>query len=334
MQNNFVTAGEFAKLARTTKRTIIWYEAKGILQPRHLDAQGRRWYDPQQLVDFQAVALMTTLGFSLAEIAEYLSKGLSLQHLFAMKHAALQQKLADIQHSLAETKHYAANLASTKTLIKPFIKEIKPCEIFYITKRGPYAHINDFHIEFRQMFASFPSNTKSFTMFLDNKYMPQNARMRIGAVYKPGMKLQPASQVQQEPLPGYRALAYVHRGSGALLSLIWEEMERYRVQAELPRDPQAVFADIEYYDPAFNPTTDNDRLKCSLHTPIMVPLKQLQVKQLSELFSSSKFICSRTGVDNNRFFGLGPQQTKSCQEDGRSYWVIVSRELRPQTREP
>ena len=31
MSDTLLTAGQFARLARTTKRTILWYDEKGVL---------------------------------------------------------------------------------------------------------------------------------------------------------------------------------------------------------------------------------------------------------------------------------------------------------------
>jgi DNA-binding transcriptional MerR regulator len=40
MKKDYITAGEFARLACTTKRTILWYDQKGILKPTKIGESG------------------------------------------------------------------------------------------------------------------------------------------------------------------------------------------------------------------------------------------------------------------------------------------------------
>ena len=74
MQNNLLTAGEFARLARTTKRTIHWYCQKGILKPKMLDGSKYRYFAPEQIIDFQVILLLRRLNFSVEEVKKYLQK--------------------------------------------------------------------------------------------------------------------------------------------------------------------------------------------------------------------------------------------------------------------
>ena len=78
--NNLITAGELAKLAGTTKRTVLWYDQKGVLTPKEVSTEGIRLYSENQVLDYQKVLLLTDLGVSLKEIKEYLDN--SLDKLF------------------------------------------------------------------------------------------------------------------------------------------------------------------------------------------------------------------------------------------------------------
>ena len=57
MHQNLLTPAEFAKLARTTKRTVLWYAEKGILLPHTTSESGYRLYLPEQIIDFQSILL-------------------------------------------------------------------------------------------------------------------------------------------------------------------------------------------------------------------------------------------------------------------------------------
>ena len=70
---NLITAGELAKLASTTKRTIHFYDEKGVLKPRKINSKKYRFYEEQQVLDYQMILLLSTLGVPLDEIKRYLS---------------------------------------------------------------------------------------------------------------------------------------------------------------------------------------------------------------------------------------------------------------------
>ncbi len=64
------TAPEFAEAFGVTARALRFYETKGLLSPRRMGA--RRVYDRRDRARLQLILRGKRLGFSLAEIAEYL----------------------------------------------------------------------------------------------------------------------------------------------------------------------------------------------------------------------------------------------------------------------
>lgn len=64
------TAPELADALGVTARTLRFYESKGLLNPRRIGA--RRAYDHRDRARLQIILRGKRLGFSLAEIAEYL----------------------------------------------------------------------------------------------------------------------------------------------------------------------------------------------------------------------------------------------------------------------
>ena len=57
--NILITAGEFAKLAGTTKRTIHFYDEKGVLKPIKINKSNYRLYDERQILDYQMILLLS-----------------------------------------------------------------------------------------------------------------------------------------------------------------------------------------------------------------------------------------------------------------------------------
>ncbi|KRN96745.1 MerR family transcriptional regulator [Companilactobacillus kimchiensis] len=59
---------EMAKLANTTRRTLIFYDEEGIFQPKSRSEAGYRYYDYDQLYDLLFILGMKNIGLSLDKI--------------------------------------------------------------------------------------------------------------------------------------------------------------------------------------------------------------------------------------------------------------------------
>lgn len=59
---------EMAKLANTTRRTLIFYDQEGIFKPAHKTQSGYRYYDYNQLYDLLFILGLRNLDISLEEI--------------------------------------------------------------------------------------------------------------------------------------------------------------------------------------------------------------------------------------------------------------------------
>lgn len=72
-----LSISEFAKLANTTRRTLIFYDQKGIFAPVKVAENGYRYYDYSQLYQISFILGLRDLGLSVEEIKDYLSDGSS-----------------------------------------------------------------------------------------------------------------------------------------------------------------------------------------------------------------------------------------------------------------
>jgi len=59
---------EMAKLANTTRRTLIFYDEEGVFRPKKRNEAGYRYYDYDQLYDLLFILGMKNLGLSLERI--------------------------------------------------------------------------------------------------------------------------------------------------------------------------------------------------------------------------------------------------------------------------
>ena len=270
MSEQLLTAGEFAKLARTTKRTVLWYDKMGILKPAKIDKSGYRHYKLDQILDYQSVSLMRKLGFSIAEITSLLAQDKSMAHLFEQQRAVLERQIGQLRHMLADTNRYYQNLQANGTLVQPELVQVPAFGMYYIERRGPYSQIRNYHTELYNCFAELPDTAVRFTAFMASRYQPARARMKIGVVWGPGMVLKPGTDVQQETVSSFQSLRYVHRGSTTLLSLLWQELGKYRRSNHLELDGTLPFADIEFYPPEPTGYPDDDSITTEIHMPVLV----------------------------------------------------------------
>lgn len=216
---DLITAGELAKLASTTKRTVLFYDQKGILKPTLVTKNGYRYYSQAQVLDYQKILLLTTLGVPLSEIKS------NFQQLFEAKKKLIQAEIDRLQFNLKSLNKFSANLRDNGTLIKPEIKTLRPFGIYYIEKLGPYAKIGQYCEEFAKMFDNKNFSFTTLAIFEDLGYQPQKSHIKIGAIATPNLK--PKPDVKYVEFNPGKVITYTHNGSGSLLSLFWKELEKY-----------------------------------------------------------------------------------------------------------
>lgn len=74
MEEKMYTAGEIAKMAGVSLKTIRFYDAKGLLKPVTHSEAGYRYYNRNSVVALQKILMLKYLGFSLQQI-EGLTRG-------------------------------------------------------------------------------------------------------------------------------------------------------------------------------------------------------------------------------------------------------------------
>jgi len=223
--NNYLTAGELAKLAGTTKRTILWYDQQGIIKPVEVSPEGYRYYNQSQVLEYQMVLLLTTLGVTLKEIKE---RG-DLKGLFEKKKGEIKDQIDSLKFNLANLSKFMTNIDLNGTMINPDIKNLKPFEIYFIEKAGSYAKIGEYCRELRSMFSSPGRNFTTLAIFENPTYQPKKSLIKISVLAQSGMKISPKFKNVVKKItfnPG-KVITYTHNGSGELLSLFWKELEKY-----------------------------------------------------------------------------------------------------------
>lgn len=94
MTAKLLKIGEFAKLCRTTKDTILHYEKKGLLKPIFIDINNYRYYDIYQFFVFDRIKFLQDAGYSLDDIKHTQGQNFDSQATFIENslHKLLEQK--------------------------------------------------------------------------------------------------------------------------------------------------------------------------------------------------------------------------------------------------
>lgn len=222
---NLITAGELAKLAGTTKRTILWYDQLGIIKPIEVSPEGYRYYSETQVLEYQMILLLSTLGVTLKEIKEKND----LKSLFEEKKASIKSQIDNLQFSLKNLDKFMANISTSGTLIKPEVKTLKPFDVYYIEKIGSYVNIGKYCQELSGMFSHKGKNFTTLAIFENPTYQPKKSLIKVSVLAKPNMVVDPKYKEVIKKMkfgPG-KVITYTHNGAGELLSLFWKELEKY-----------------------------------------------------------------------------------------------------------
>ncbi|OGD10586.1 hypothetical protein A2397_01260 [Candidatus Amesbacteria bacterium RIFOXYB1_FULL_44_23] len=227
--DNLITAGELAKLASTTKRTILFYDEKGVLKPVKVNSANYRYYQESQILDYQRILLLSTLGVSLDEMKKKLLESGDLGKLFDDKKELIEKEIKLLEFNLHNLTKFQANLKANGTMVNPEIKVIPPFDIYFIEKEGSYAKIGQYCEELSEMFENKGKNFTSLAIFEEQGYRPKKSRLKIGALATKGTKVKEEFKdvVKYMVFDPGKVLTYTHNGSGSLLSLFWKELEKY-----------------------------------------------------------------------------------------------------------
>lgn len=105
MNSKLYTAGEIARLAGVSVRTIRFYDNKGILKPADYSDAGYRFYDIRSLEKLQKILMLKFVGFSLEQIEEVMRKQENQEDMSNLKTSLAMQK-----HLLIEKKEHLERL--------------------------------------------------------------------------------------------------------------------------------------------------------------------------------------------------------------------------------
>lgn len=105
MGETLYTAGEIAKIAGVSLRTIRFYDVKGLLKPVSYSDAGYRYYNQESLIILQRILMLKYLGFSLQQIEAMIQDDIATKRdmntQLAEQKQLLQEKKAQLEQMIA-----------------------------------------------------------------------------------------------------------------------------------------------------------------------------------------------------------------------------------------
>lgn len=104
-----IKIGDFARLCQISIVTLRHYDELGLLKPVSVDTfTGYRYYSAEQLPRLNRILALKDLGFSLTQIEQVLSGGVSVEQLRGM----LRMKQAEVERRLDEEQGRLSRIAA------------------------------------------------------------------------------------------------------------------------------------------------------------------------------------------------------------------------------
>lgn len=96
--------GEFSKLAKTTIKTLRYYEKEKLLVPSFIDTNGYRYYETMQLIELAKIVSLKQIGLSIDEIKNVLI-GRNLKEILDVRKQVIEEEMKRYQYQLSKINY-------------------------------------------------------------------------------------------------------------------------------------------------------------------------------------------------------------------------------------
>lgn len=247
------TVGEFATLARVSKRLLRYYDEIGLLKPAHIDSSsGYRYYSAEQMAQLNRILVLKELGLSLDQIRRMLHDDIStdeMQGMLLLKKLEIEQQLrAEMQriHKI-EARLGAIRNRETDKPLDVVVKEIPAQAALSLLTVFPT--FEDAVSTQDQIRARLPERSGYGLCFIichDDEVLERDMKLEMGCIVEnpkhAAVRLYEGLELSPRQLPAVEmmattivtgALESIHAGYGEMG--LWVEKNGYRL-AGLPRE--------------------------------------------------------------------------------------------------
>jgi DNA-binding transcriptional MerR regulator/effector-binding domain-containing protein len=237
---DYLTTGEFAALCGVKKDTIFFYDQIGILKPDYIAENGYRYYSPDQVMIFEIITTLKTVGMSLKEIQKYSSRQNTKEFLDLLNEK--RQELIETQRRLTDTigfVDHTIGIIETSLQVDTGDVYLEQCDEEYMVITTPPSldDMNDtsYWVKIEEL-ADYCNEHKLGSVFpigeiiLKENFEQNNFR---SAYYcsKPVRKMMSGPRIHRKPAGRYAVL--YHRGSYKTLADAYKALKAYIQQNNL-----------------------------------------------------------------------------------------------------
>ena len=130
-----IRIGDFSKLSRISIKTLRYYDEMGLLKPIEVDRfTGYRYYEFDQLPQLNRILALRDLGFSLEEIRQLLTDGLTpeqMRGMLKLRQADIRQQMQEQTGRLERVEARLRQIEQEKNMSKydVVIKKVEPIKV-------------------------------------------------------------------------------------------------------------------------------------------------------------------------------------------------------------
>ena len=235
--------GEFSRLAQVPVKTLRYYDEIGLLKPAKVDeSTGYRYYSADQLPRLHRILALRDLGFSLRQIARFLSEELSpaeLRGMLRLRQAELQEQAKEAQARLNRVAWRLRQIEEegTMPMYEVVVKKVPATKAAVLREVIPtYSEVGRL---FSEIFAHLRNNRvrpvgPPFATYYDEEYREQDVDVEAAVPIE--SFLHEGERIKVREVPGVEEMAcLVHQGSyesvgEAYTHLIsWIQANGYRI---------------------------------------------------------------------------------------------------------
>ncbi|MGM9881837.1 MAG: MerR family transcriptional regulator [Bacilli bacterium] len=220
--------GKFSILAKTTIKTLRYYEKEKLLLPSFVDNNGYRYYDTAKLIDLAKIVSLRQIGLSIEEIRDILN-GKNLKETLNRRKKVLEEELTEYKYQLSKINYL---LEEENMKYEVITKELPECIVYY--KEGiikDYSEASNFILSSAEECLKTNPNIKCiepdycYMNYLDGNYKEKDIKVRYcQAVEEMGTPNETIKFMKLDPV---LAVCTYHKGEYSSLGKAYGFLMKY-----------------------------------------------------------------------------------------------------------
>lgn len=220
--------GEFSNLAKTTIKTLRYYEKEKLLIPSFVDSNGYRYYESTQLLSLAKIISLRQVGLPIEEIKKVLN-GSDFKEILKIRKKVVEDELIDYKYQLSKINYL---LEGRDMKYEVITKELPEYVVYY--KEGmikDFSEISNFILESADECLATNPDIKCiepdycYINYLDGEYKDKNIKIRYcQAVENEGISNETIKFMKLQPV---LAVCTYHKGEYNTLGEAYGSLMKY-----------------------------------------------------------------------------------------------------------